>query len=340
MKFVYFLRQNHPFVDAVVLVSSGGLVEEALKIGRIVRQNLLNTFAPVQVDGNGLLLIPHPSVGETLRTTTLCEGPACHCASACFLIWAAGVGFRSGDVGVHRPTIQSTAFANLPPEQASILYRALLADIATYLSDMEVPQKIIDLMSDTASNDIKWLNSLEAKSMLEPLSIAEWDAATCGAMTKQEDEQVSELFKKGAERRLSNQDQAVLDANLAKAGRIELCGQGKKARFRDAMALPQTAPDHRKAVQDTVPATCAGERLAVAQRFAQGGTRYFFQALALCPAEFCPTIGKRIIDAGGSRYLIELLRYCPEFCPTVGRRLLSFHFSNLDMQIATLCPNL
>jgi hypothetical protein len=233
LKFVYFLRQNHPFVDAVVLVSSGGLVEEALKIGRLVRQYLLNTFAPSGAHGYGMLLIPHPSVDETLRTMTICEGPACHCASACFFIWAAGVGFRSGDaVGVHRPTIQSTAFANLPPEQASILYHALLADIAMYLSDMEVPQKFIDLTSDTASNDIKWLNSEEAKSMLEPPSIAERDAATCGAMTKQEDEQVSELSKKMEMGRLSNQDQAVLDANLAKAGRIELCGQGKNVASR------------------------------------------------------------------------------------------------------------
>jgi hypothetical protein len=47
-KFVYFLNRNHPFIDAVVLVSPGGVGEEALKIGHTIRQYFLNTFAPAR----------------------------------------------------------------------------------------------------------------------------------------------------------------------------------------------------------------------------------------------------------------------------------------------------
>ena len=61
----------------------------------------------------------------------------------------------------------------MPSERASALYRALLADIAGYLSDMEVPQKYIELVSDTASTDIKWVSDEEAKAMKR-------DAVDCG----------------------------------------------------------------------------------------------------------------------------------------------------------------
>lgn len=198
-KFVYFLSQNHPFIDTVILVSSGGLGDEAIKIGRLVRHYFLGTLAPSRVtlggqskvDGYGKLLDVNSGYARTA-----CEGPACHCASACFLIWAAGA-FRDGSaIGVHRPTIQSTAFANLPPERASALYRGLLPQIANYLSDMEVPKKYIELMSATASNDIKWLTTDEALSMLEPPSIAEWVAATCGAISNQEFAEFEELNRR------------------------------------------------------------------------------------------------------------------------------------------------
>src|SRR5215475_2542630 len=32
-----FLRRHHPFLDEVILTSSGGLVDDAMKIGRFIR---------------------------------------------------------------------------------------------------------------------------------------------------------------------------------------------------------------------------------------------------------------------------------------------------------------
>jgi hypothetical protein len=52
------------------------------------------------------------------------------------------------------------------------------------LSEMEVPQRFIEFMMDTTSAEIRWLTNDEAESMEEVPSIAEWLAATCGAMTK------------------------------------------------------------------------------------------------------------------------------------------------------------
>jgi hypothetical protein len=94
-----------------------------------------------------------------------CDDSSCHCASACFLIWASGA-VRSGSaVGLHRPSIKSTNFADLPPERASALYRELLSEMERFLAGMEVPRRYIEIMMDTSSNDIRWLSRDEASSL-------------------------------------------------------------------------------------------------------------------------------------------------------------------------------
>jgi hypothetical protein len=51
VRFAGLLRRNHPFLDGVWLWSSGGLVEEAIKIGRMIRKELLVTHAPDRNEG-------------------------------------------------------------------------------------------------------------------------------------------------------------------------------------------------------------------------------------------------------------------------------------------------
>jgi hypothetical protein len=45
-KVVAFLRANHPFGETFHLISPGGDVHEALKIGRLFRRYLISTYAP------------------------------------------------------------------------------------------------------------------------------------------------------------------------------------------------------------------------------------------------------------------------------------------------------
>jgi len=103
---------------------------------------------------------------------------------------------------------------------------------------------------------------------------------------------------------LSEQDRGVLYANLAKAKRIEECGRGKKAQFRDAMAQPQVKADHhiksdvapseQSETSRNYPPPCSPERLRLARRYEVSGSRYAFQALELCPLEMCPYLGRRL----------------------------------------------
>jgi hypothetical protein len=90
------------------------------------------------------------------------------------------------------------------------------------------PQKYIALMSITAPTDVNWLTEDDVEGWAETPSIGQWIAATCGAMTKEEDQQVR--------RTPSDQDQVLLQSVLlSKAEHIQQCGEGKKARFRDSM---------------------------------------------------------------------------------------------------------
>jgi len=75
-KFLKVLSMHHPFVKTVLLWSPGGSVVEAMKIGRIVRKNMLETWAPSNLlDTNGLGHLYDPSsdlLGK--NTSDLCDG--------------------------------------------------------------------------------------------------------------------------------------------------------------------------------------------------------------------------------------------------------------------------
>jgi hypothetical protein len=228
-KFAEFARNNHPFLVDVMLWSPGGSVEEALKIGRLIRKALITTIAPdtgpnaLYFDPVSGLLERRPGLGALYGlTSNVCEGADCNCASACFLIWAAGVRRNGSVLGVHRPTISSSGFAALPPDRAAHLYRQLLTEIRGFLNDMEVPHGITEIMSDTASNDIRWLKQNEASAMEMAPSIAEWIASSCGAMSK-------------SEALLSTRDRFLHELLQKKWSDIYWCSFSKFFRARDAI---------------------------------------------------------------------------------------------------------
>jgi hypothetical protein len=154
-----------------ILVSPGGDVDEALKIGRLFRKHLLFANAP-QRKSDGSIWI------YELDRTAPCRGQNCTCASACALIWFGAVE-RAGIVGLHRPYIDDPMFAGLPPAEASIRYRQLLDSVVSYLNEMEVPKSIIESMTATSSGDIRWVDSID-EGLTWPASIAEWVGASCG----------------------------------------------------------------------------------------------------------------------------------------------------------------
>jgi hypothetical protein len=153
-KVMTVLKAN-PRLSEFVLDSPGGNVDEALKIGRLFRRQLIGTESEQAKSLNHV------------------------CASSCAFIWFGGVG-RVGTVGVHRiKSGDPVAFGAQAPSDASALYRRWTADVNAYLNEMEIPQSIIELTLNTSSNEISFVEA-EQDGLTRPPSIAEWEDATCG----------------------------------------------------------------------------------------------------------------------------------------------------------------
>jgi hypothetical protein len=90
-KVLSLYRENHPYLANFDLVSPGGDVDEAMKIGRLFRKYLVHVRAPYRLTS-----------GEEAASFMPGECKDCVCASACALIWF-GAPERYGTVGLHRP---------------------------------------------------------------------------------------------------------------------------------------------------------------------------------------------------------------------------------------------
>jgi len=117
------------------------------------------------------------------------------------------------------------------------LYRQLLLDIDKYLTEMEVPRRFIDVMMDTTSTEIRWLSYDEAVSVEEVRSIAQWIAATCGAMTKAEKDTMRTIdLEIALKRSVSQRDRMLLEQLEKKSGEINICSAKKLWKARDTIS--------------------------------------------------------------------------------------------------------
>jgi hypothetical protein len=130
-QFKKFLTAHYRYMYSVHLVSRGGDVEEAIKIGRLLRKYLLHSQAPSMFADNDFWAYGYPPSTEH----PLCKGPKCRCASACALIWFGAVD-RLGAVGLHRPKITDPQFSALPPDEASKRYKDALKAVSMYLEEV------------------------------------------------------------------------------------------------------------------------------------------------------------------------------------------------------------
>src|SRR5258706_2743716 len=112
--------REHPHLLYLFLQSPGGDVEEAIKIGRLVRKYLITAAAPSFMDppaGAFAALLPDYSVLNSFFGARICSGSSCICASACALIWF-GAPQREDTVRLHRPYIANPRFKDLSPALA------------------------------------------------------------------------------------------------------------------------------------------------------------------------------------------------------------------------------
>ena len=87
-------------------------------------------------------------------------------------------------------------------------YHRELDEVKSYLREMEVPRPIVDTMVATGSSEIQWVDA--KKDHLErPPSFAEWEDASCGDFTAEEENTLTYLMGKEDQNHL-NQNEHLL----------------------------------------------------------------------------------------------------------------------------------
>jgi hypothetical protein len=67
----------------------------------------------------------------------------------------------------------------MAPDEVSTMYRKVLAEIETYLNEMEVPPWSFQVMKSIPSSEVRWLSQTEIDAMAHVPSIDKWLSAGC-----------------------------------------------------------------------------------------------------------------------------------------------------------------
>lgn len=182
-RFVSIIRENKESAAfSLTLLSAGGDVEEAMKIGRLVRKLYINPWVAIRGLSHGRVIHPNFTEGG-------CSVPRqCICASACVFIWLGGVRRSGNFIAIHRPTFSPERFANMSAPEAKREYDRALEGVRQYLSEMSVTPRFLEAMMAVHSNEVVVVSD---KALLDELerpeaSFDEWLAARCGRVSKRE----------------------------------------------------------------------------------------------------------------------------------------------------------
>jgi hypothetical protein len=148
----------------VFLASPGGNAREAMQIGILIRQLRLTTIAPAAPQSERRAFSD-----VVISAPDLVHPKDYVCASACFLIYVAGIDRKlawGGRLGVHQPQIQSKPLG-ISEDDVTIAKAGMLALIKRYFETMDVPDKYVDLMYSVPPNELRWISHDEFESDLK-----------------------------------------------------------------------------------------------------------------------------------------------------------------------------
>ena len=142
-----------PSVRTVYLRSKGGNVVEAMKIGDLIRRLRLDTDAPLKLPGRQ----------SNCFEASPKNSSNCICASACFLVYAAGSNRHGNHLGLHRPYLPAATATTMDESDHDQTHRAISETVRSYLMQMDVPIRFIDLMFSRSSRQIYFVTIEEAE---------------------------------------------------------------------------------------------------------------------------------------------------------------------------------
>ena len=129
-------------ISPVYLRSKGGDVEEAMRMGTIIRRLRLETSVPVWITGRP----PVDSIKVDHQEDTIC-------ASACFLVYAGGAVRFGNYLALHRPYLARKDAQKLTDIEYEAFQKTFTPEVKAYLADMDVDQYWIDRMFASNSQE-------------------------------------------------------------------------------------------------------------------------------------------------------------------------------------------
>lgn len=186
-----FVVAHFPLLRDLVLNSPGGDLDEAMRIGEIVRRNYINTIVPLHVNFPGMPVVTQVML-QALEFMRLDPTKHTACSSACVFIYVAGVQQRFGtNIGIHRPTPPDAALKNVDAATAQVLYRDLEARIRAYLLRMDADPSLANKMMQVPSLNLRILGPGEIGGGVPGYD--QWLIAQCRVLTDDEEGTLSKL---------------------------------------------------------------------------------------------------------------------------------------------------
>src|SRR5262249_6912798 len=176
----------------VYLASPGGDLAEAIKIGRLVRQLRLDTEIPNDyIRRNPAMAARYAEMRDLNLENPKANGM---CASACFFIFVAGIyrtTFGTPVLGIHRPYMSDVDLKKISSNQAITSATQVRVTVESYLKEMGVATKYVDLMFSIAKDHVRWINRDDFEADFQGFipELSDWVAAQCYAL-KNVDKQV------------------------------------------------------------------------------------------------------------------------------------------------------
>jgi len=172
-RFVAAIRRRgaNPFVLEVR--SGGGDVNEAIRIGRLVRELAVSVHAPIAY-------MPNPEAPSChLDDQAVGKHVDCICASACTLIWFGGVMRIGAQIYIH--SIANEGFGSMSPAEAGRAYRQAMESVKSFLNEMGIDPKYADMMTRTGSTEIRKVRAQDDYNLFswDP-AFREWLFTKCG----------------------------------------------------------------------------------------------------------------------------------------------------------------
>jgi len=211
-KLMDFFYVFGPAIDTIYLMSKGGDVEEAMKMGAIIRRLRLGTMAPIWQGNNN-----EPPFSPVLPDNK----DNLICASACFLIYAGGVDRFGNYLALHRPYLSRAETSKLSDIEYEAAQKKETIEVSEYLKSMDIDQYWIDRMMATSSQDSYVVPWSEADNKVYHLMgtvplIEEIELGKCTAITPEEFGIIGLLSRKKQASLLTVEEQSRLTQETTK----------------------------------------------------------------------------------------------------------------------------